>query len=97
MGNFVNFWQFFSLSIFTFQLILISYRLQRIYSLCLPYSWYHSKILTFDQFMGQNLSNLLRMPKYGHFGFGYVPVIWHNWAKKGPNMGVAVPRALVGG
>ena len=21
----------------------------------------------------------------------------HNWAKKGPNMGVAVPRALVGG
>ena len=29
--------------------------------------------------------------------FGYVPVIWHNWAKKGPNMVVALPRALVGG
>ena len=35
----------------------------------LEQSWSHSKILTFDQFMGQNLSN----------------------------MGVAVPRAPVGG
>ena len=30
-------------------------------------------------------------------GFGYVPMIWHNWATKGPNMGVAVPPALVEG
>ena len=30
-------------------------------------------------------------------GFGYVQVVCHNWAKKGPNMGMAVPRALVGG
>ena len=29
--------------------------------------------------------------------FGYLPVIWNNWAKKGPNIGVAVPQALVGG
>ena len=33
---------------------------------------------------------------YKYFGFGHVPVIWHNWAKKGPNMGVAITRALVG-
>ena len=26
----------------------------------------------------------------------YVYVIWHNWAKKGLNMGVAVPQAPVG-
>ena len=32
-----------------------------------------------------------------NLGFGHVEVIWHNWAKKGPNMGVAVPRAAVGG
>ena len=24
-------------------------------------------------------------------------MIWHNWAKKGPTMGVAVPRTPVGG
>ena len=30
-------------------------------------------------------------------GFGYVEVIWHNWANKGSNIGVAVPRAPVGG
>ena len=29
--------------------------------------------------------------------FGYVPVIWHNWPKKRPNVGSAVPRALMGG
>ena len=32
-----------------------------------------------------------------NFGLGYVPVIWHNWAKKGANMGMAVPQVLVGG
>ena len=32
-----------------------------------------------------------------NFGFGHVKVIWHSWATKGPNMGVAVPRAPVGG
>ena len=30
-------------------------------------------------------------------GFGHGEVIWHNWAKNGPNMGVAVPRAPAGG
>ena len=25
-------------------------------------------------------------------GFGYVEVIWRNWAKSGPNMGVAATR-----
>ena len=25
-------------------------------------------------------------------GFGHVEVIWHDWAKIGPNMGVAEPR-----
>ena len=56
--------------IFTFQLIL-SYKLQGICSLGLPFiwSWSHSKILTFDQFMGQNLSNLAHMPKYGYMIF----------------------------
>ena len=29
-------------------------------------SWFHSKILTFDQIMGQNLSYLVCMTKYGH-------------------------------
>ena len=24
-------------------------------------------------------------------------MIWHNWAQKGPNMGMTVPRAPVGG
>ena len=28
---------------------------------------------------------------------GIVEVIWHNWTKSGPNMGVAAPRAPVGG
>ena len=29
-------------------------------------------------------------------GFEHVQVIWQNWAKNWPNMGVAVPRAPVG-
>ena len=33
------------------------------------YYWFRSKILTFDEFMGKNLSNLVRMPKYGHMVF----------------------------
>ena len=33
------------------------------------WSWFHSKILIFTQFMGQNLSYLVRMTKYGHIVF----------------------------
>ena len=32
----------------------------------------HLKILTFDQLIGQNISNLVRMPKYGHMVYNLV-------------------------
>ena len=56
---------------------MFRYRLQRICSLCLPFilSWSHLKILKFDQLMGQNLSNLVRMPKYGHNSAIFCPIL----------------------
>ena len=99
MGNFVNFWQIFGISIY----ISINIELQITKKFMLTF---HIKLVSFkniDQLMRQNLSNLVRMNTdiwflpHNSAIFWYVPVIWHNWAKKGPNMGVTVPQALVGG
>ena len=49
-------------------IILVKSILRILCSLGLPFilNWSRSRILIFDEFMGQLLSNLVRMPKYGH-------------------------------
>ena len=56
---------------------------RQIFRLTLHIKLVSLKILIFEQFMSQNLSNLVRMPKYGHMVFGsYYSVIFSSiWMK----------------
>ena len=71
MGNFVRLWRSFRISIHISTDMKL-YIVRRMCGLGLPFmlSWFRSKMLMSDEFMGQLLSNIVRMPKYGHTVFG---------------------------